>query len=174
MLHKQKAAYQLLNCLANLMAKYLSFKERNIGSSPMRGTQMKVIERKSGLWNLVKIVFPNVDLRKTFFTFGDSVFTPGYITEDLEVHEQVHTVQQKHSNLYAIWWWVKYIVSKRFRYSQELEAYGEQLKFLRNRKDRNTQHRMLMDIARCLSNPLYNNMVSHNKAIEDLVKYISK
>lgn len=133
---------------------------------------MKVVERKSRLWHLVKIVFPNANLERTFFTFGDAVYTPGYITDDLKIHEEVHTIQQKHSNLYAVWWWIKYILSKKFRYSQELPAYGEQLKFLRKGKDRNTQHRMLMDIARCLSNPLYNSMVSHNQAIEDLMKYI--
>lgn len=140
---------------------------------------MNIITRKSKLWKLWNILFSNADMSRVYIAFGRTVFTPGYASADIISHESIHLEQQKHSYLYAIWWWIKYKFSKKFRYSQELEAYRKQLEFLRvattmQVKDRNHRVKVLRQyehgIAEVLSGPLYNHMVPYPQAINDLLK----
>lgn len=84
-------------------------------------------------------------------------------------HEMTHVKQQKSSQIYAIWWWIKYLTIKEFRLSQEIEAYRNQYKsYCLSIKDRNLRLNYLMNLAMFLSSPMYGNMIPYNKAIDTL------
>lgn len=130
---------------------------------------MKIKNRKSKLWNLLKIIFPNAKMEEVWLTFNKTIWCPSGITQDLIVHEKVHIEQQ--INLFnSVIWWIRYIFSKRFRYSQELPAYKKQFEYLKQGKDRNEIARIKTIIAKNLSHPLYGNMVSFEEAMRELEK----
>lgn len=79
-------------------------------------------------------------------------------------HENIHTIQQKHSNIYAVWWWVKYILSRKFRYSQELEAYTVQYRFIVEHYSYSHWKEFLTKICKDLSGSLYGNIVTYEEA----------
>jgi len=129
---------------------------------------MQIKFRKSKLWELVKIFFPDADLKRAWITFGRTIWSPGTFEQDVIQHELVHVGQQRNWKR-AIIWWIKYIRDKKFRYSQELPAYQAQFDFLKTRyKDRNVQSRIKLDIAGIMSGKMYNGMVGIDQALRDL------
>ncbi|MEK9149961.1 MAG: hypothetical protein AAB267_07955, partial [Candidatus Desantisbacteria bacterium] len=55
-------------------------------------------------------------------------------------------------------WWSQYIQNKEFRFKEELLAYHEQYRFLRDTvKDRNVLARHLFRLAKDLSGSMYSN-----------------
>lgn len=67
--------------------------------------------------------------KEAVYCYGDTIYNPynRELTEDIVVHESVHCRQQDNK---IEEWYNKYILDENFRFSQEVEAYGEQLKFL--------------------------------------------
>jgi hypothetical protein len=103
----------------------------------------------------------------TVFTYGDTIYNPHKIKipEDLLAHEITHMGQQQNPKE----WWNKYLTDKKFRLSQELEAYKEQIKFAsKHIKDRNALNKYKLDIADFLSSPIYGNIVSKSDAFRML------
>lgn len=127
--------------------------------------------RKSKLWNLIKLVFPGVVMDDMWLTFGNTIWCPKIgITSDLIEHEAVHCLQQKNWH-HAIIWWITYLRSKKFRYSQELPAYKNQYAALcKVYKSRDDRWRFRMSIARIMSGEKYNFMVDYPQALHDLGK----
>src|SRR5258708_5588964 len=80
----------------------------------------------------IRKVFP--DLQKgTVFTYGDTIYAPDIYSEaqiesHIHVHEDVHARQQQNPEE----WWAKYLSDPNFRLSQELEAYGEQFRYVQS------------------------------------------
>lgn len=70
------------------------------------------------------------------------IFVPGDVYEDLQsdhpqiasratlIHEEVHLRRQKEPGI--VWFGLKYLLSRSFRYREELLAIGEQMKFVRS------------------------------------------
>ena len=134
---------------------------------------MKPIERKSRLWGvLLKVLFPKADIGQVYFAFWKYISMPKGTKEcpvTLVVHESVHLEQQ--GGLFgAIKWWFKYVLSKKFRYSQELEAYQVQVKWFDDTQKAGLKKRYLYrkEIARMLASPMYGNMVSEDEAFLQL------
>jgi len=101
-------------------------------------------------------------------TFGKWIYMPKNIgiTADLVAHEMVHVKQQKNWFV-AIYWWMRYCVDAKFRYSQELPAYQAQYDMLKiTYKDKNSQYRIKMSVARAMED--HYRMVDFNKALSDL------
>jgi hypothetical protein len=100
------------------------------------------------------------------FAYGDTLYNPAgnRIEEHLMVHEETHERQQKEMGVEA--WWDKYLVDAEFRVLQELEAYGNQYRFVtQNFKDRNAVARFLHLIASDLSGAMYGNAIQYGEAI---------
>ena len=138
---------------------------------------MKIIVRRTKLWSLWNLLFRDADLERICIAFGDIIFAPNRdIAQDLIVHEMTHMRQHRSSYVVAFVWWIRYIFSKKFRYSQELEAYAEQLKYVDNLarqiKDINKRfkyhHDMKTALAGILSSPMYGDMVEYSVALKDL------
>lgn len=102
--------------------------------------------------------------RGTVFTYGDTIHSKRPLTEDLIQHELTHVRQQ--TAIGKEKWWDEYFSDDHFRYTQELEAYRAQYKWVRdNVKDRNIQARLLDSYARLLSGEMYGNIMTWNEAV---------
>lgn len=128
---------------------------------------MIIKNEKPPIWNDACAAF-RVNPKNTVFTYGDIVYNPSgqVVSEDVLVHEAVHGDQQQHNSEAAALWWGRYLRDDGFRVDQEARAYGKQLAFLYTKfKDRNRRVRILFDLARVLSGPLYGSSTSHADAI---------
>ena len=106
----------------------------------------------------------------TLFPWSPDFYNPSGvdIPADIMIHEAVH-IRQQGKNPQA--WWDKYILDKGFRLEQELEANKWQYKFIcKIKKDRNERARALVAIARNMAGAVYGNMITTNKAIEEIKK----
>ena len=145
---------------------------------------MKIVKRKSKLWKFWFLLWPGADPNHTLIAFGDHVFIPGdSIREDLVIHEAVHLEQQRHSYIFAVFWYIWYTLSPKFRLEKELEAYGEQIIFIldgANRKGRksikenNTINKMIEEVSVLMSGGMYGNVGSKEEIVLKLKKYIEE
>lgn len=89
---------------------------------------------------IIKEYPPNIDkIRQVLnppetacFAYGDIIYNPSgnEIRDDLMVHEETHERQMKgHDNND---WWDRYLNDKQFRQDCEVEAYANQLVWLKN------------------------------------------
>lgn len=122
---------------------------------------MKYSDQKPPNWDKLVHLF-GADWKHTIVTYGDTFHACRRPTEDLEVHEAVHSRQQGAD---PAAWWERYYKDAEFRFEQELEAYREQYKFMqKNTRDRNLLLRMRDRLARDLSSPLYGKCVKFEDA----------
>ena len=95
-------------------------------------------------------------------TYGDEVYCKTDIPKDLEVHEGTHIRQQKEIGKDI--WWDKYFNDKEFRLSQEVEAYQNQLNYLKEVvKDRNKLAKLKNEIWSQMAN-MYGDMCTFSEA----------
>lgn len=103
-----------------------------------------------------------------FFCYGDTIFNPNgeSIAPQIMAHEKVHSARQ---NGNPAEWWVRYLTDKQFRLDEEIPAHRAEYAFLRDKLQmgrlqmkgfRSGLDFHLMMIAKRLSGPLYNNMLS--------------
>lgn len=119
---------------------------------------------------------PNIQrIWKTFktppnavFTYGDTIYNPsgGDIDTYLETHEATH-MRQQGDNPFI--WWKTYLINKKFRLDQEVEAYQNQyLHFCSNKKDYGRQQEFLDRLAKDLSSSMYGNITTFYQAKEKI------
>lgn len=101
------------------------------------------------------------------YTYGELCYSPIELTRDLIVHESVHTEQQG-DNPDA--WWSRYGEDKEFRYSQELEAYRAQYKYILSNSSRAVAFDHAKRFAKDMSSPMYGDMCTYNKALQDILR----
>ena len=140
-------------------------------------TQIKpTIENQNNIkgkiaWFILKWFFPDAKKEETWLTVGHTVFMPPsqfHMLGEMMAHESVHAGQQRNW-LRAIPWWIRYIASPKFRYSQELQAYQAHFNFLKERyPDKNGQNRIKIAIAKIMASPQYKGMVDATTAANDL------
>ena len=97
------------------------------------------------------------------FCHGKTLYNPYNrdITPDVEIHENVHSLQQKDK---PELWWKYYLNSPAFRLDQEIEAYGTQYFFIKQH-----MHGKLLEwgkekMAQALSGEKYGNLISFQEA----------
>jgi hypothetical protein len=104
----------------------------------------------------------------TIFVFKDTIFADNEIPYDVFYHELKHLEQQ--NRIGPKKWIKKYIKDKDFRLEQEIEAYRHQLKTVKKTGDRQEYANILVECAKNISSPLYNNIISYRKALKLLVE----
>lgn len=132
---------------------------------------MRILNEKPPVWDNACAAF-QINPKQTVFTYGDTIYNPSGIrlSEDLIAHETIH-MQQQSINGPALWWG-EYLRDPEFRVHQEAWAYAAQFAFLMTKhSDRNQRIRILIDLARKLSSPLYASAVSYKDAMELIQKY---
>lgn len=103
------------------------------------------------------------------YTVGRTIYSPGPLTADLLTHEQTHTRQQR----VPLIWWVRYMLSPRFRLEQEMQAYVEQFKYLQARTPRRYHLRVLMAFAEIVSGPMYGSILTREEAVQELRRRVT-
>lgn len=115
-------------------------------------------------WEQISKIFPKAKEQQAVFCYGDTLHNPfqAKITRDLEIHEGVHSKQQKDDPQK---WWNKYCSEPEFRVKQEVEAYSAQVYYL---KTTNLPSRVIEwyieKIAQTLSGKLYDECITYHKA----------
>ena len=117
----------------------------------------------------IAAVFPAVaDSQSAVFTYGETIHNPHgvNIRPDLELHESVHTEQQKGKPKE---WWDRFLSDPEFRLSQELEAFAKQYQYARTILSSARAKIVLHYLALDLSSAEYGNLVSYQRA-ESLIR----
>jgi hypothetical protein len=104
------------------------------------------------------------------FCYGDTIYNPHKLnlTEDLILHEGVHTKQQ---GLSPEAWWYKYLRDDIFRLEQELEAYGEQYLFIKSKTTGKLREWILDKMSEALSGELYGGLLNFAEAKSKIRNY---
>jgi hypothetical protein len=105
------------------------------------------------------------DWERTAFAFGNTIYSKYQLPDHLIVHESVHLEQQRHSIIGAWLWLGLYLLSKRFRYRMELQAYRKQWQFFKTHYTFRCHNNFIGKIAGDLSGKLYGNIVTYEEAV---------
>lgn len=134
----------------------------------MTVTQMKQKTETPPNYRDIVAAFGELDLENTLFCYGDTIYNPGgkTISPDLEIHEEVHSIQQGH--LPEVWW-EQYLTDPVFRLNQEIEAYAAQYNFARKAIDEirggdKMKKWALAGMAKALSSKMYGNIITYSQA----------
>lgn len=107
---------------------------------------------KPPVWDALVAHF-NPSWERTIVAYADTIYAKHPVPPDIVAHEMIHLKQQGYRKDKAKEWWTRYLKDPQFRYSQEVEAYQEQYRYLkRSVKDRNELARKLHKIAWDLAN----------------------
>lgn len=109
----------------------------------------------------------NININKTVFTYGDTIYNPGGETlpNHLVAHESVHARQQSSMLNGPDAWWEQYLSDPLFRLEQEAEAYAAQYAFYaKNKKSQDARIRFLADLGRMLASQTYGGIISPSQA----------
>lgn len=99
----------------------------------------------------------------TIFALYPFIYTDYDLTPDLLIHELVHHRQQEKHGVKE--WVYDFLYNPKFRLKQEVEAYTEQLKSI---KDREQRAKVRWQSAKQLSSSLYGNIISFQDALKAL------
>ena len=110
----------------------------------------------------IKQNFPTSE--NTVYCYGNIIYNPSgqEIPIDIQYHESIHSRQQLKYMSPDIWW-TKYIYDSNFRLTQELEAFAEQLNFVKRSLGSKASKYCLEELAENLS-ILYNLNISYYRA----------
>ena len=100
------------------------------------------------------------------FTYGDTVYSKNELDEDLKAHEATHVRQQTEMGKDV--WWDKYFADPKFRLSQEVEAYRNQLKYADENYNRQARRAVYKHIIVSLTT-MYDGMCTQSEAVEFMV-----
>lgn len=130
---------------------------------------MKLKIKKPFLAKILKLKFKEITKSTTIMVWGNTSYGANKLSADLIKHELTHIKQQRGSKLYGLWWWFKYVVSVKFRLSQEIEAYRNQYQcFCRNVRNESQRREFLELKARDLSGEMYNNSITFEEALKQI------
>lgn len=118
-------------------------------------------------WLTIVANFPAVDWDKGIIvTFGDTYYCKEEISPDLIAHESTHMRQQLAFGIGE--WWDRYFIDQKFRLEQEVEAYQNQVRWLKEHTegmDRNERRMRIKFCAQALASGIYGNIISYEKAL---------
>lgn len=124
---------------------------------------MQISTERPPIWDAVCAAF-NIEPLNACFSYGATLYNPNKLElpEHIIEHEKLHMEQQGHDEGKAALWWGRYLREPNFRVDQEARAYGRQYAFICSYVgDRNARARVLGQLAKSLSGPLYDNAVSY-------------
>lgn len=132
---------------------------------------MKVIEDFPPNYQDILAALGDVSKAKPVFCYGDTIYNPfrRKITIDVEHHEEVHARQQGDD---PALWYVKYLMDRSFRLSQEIEAYGAQYHFAKSKGVKGKLLSWLQDnLAWNLSGEAYGKLITYGEAVSKIRNY---
>lgn len=128
----------------------------------------EILNERPPIWDKVIEAGLRFNPESVLFAYDGKIWNPSgsELASHLIAHEAVHLAQQDAYQGGMDAWWGRYIVDPYFRIDQEVEAYATQYAFICGYvKDRNQRSRVLGDLARYLSGPMYGEIISHAAAM---------
>ena len=132
---------------------------------------MEIVNDYPPNWNLIETAFPKAKEWKAFFAYDGKIFNPfkSEIRSDNKIHEKTHFLQQGNN---PDEWWFRYISDPSFRTQMEIEAYGAQVAFVKQKIGTGIVYECLLDeCAQFLSSELYGNLLSFGQARSKIRNY---
>lgn len=126
---------------------------------------MNILAEKPPNYEDIKKKFPAVNWNTIIVTYYPNIYCMNYVDKFKRVHEAVHLVQQEKYGVEK--WWKDYFSNKDFRLSQELEAYGAEVReiktdfFSLNKKER---RQAINQIITDISSAIYGHMITRSEA----------
>lgn len=123
---------------------------------------MKLSNRIPAIYLRCKKAFGVKWDKGVIITYGDTVYAkhPERISPDLIAHEATHIMQQK--EIGADKWWGRYLADPAFRLSQEVEAYQNQVTWLKENNPKDIDQR-IEHIIDCMER-MYGGMCTKDEA----------
>lgn len=146
---------------------------------------MKVIRAYPPNFSQIAAAFPVKGVPGIIYAYGDRIYAPGSkgdLSSWILAHEEVHGRQQNPKGPYHAdmcgncevrKWWTNYIVSPQFRLEQEIPAHRaewEAYTAMPWAKGGQAAGHYLINIAERLSGSLYGNLISKERAIEEITR----
>lgn len=100
-------------------------------------------------------------------TYAPNIYWIGgdKLPEEKIVHENTHIRQQLRAGVDI--WWDMYCNDEKFRLSQELEAYTNEVAFIKSKiKDKNKRFKLIHQICLDISSSIYGNIISYEEALK--------
>lgn len=135
---------------------------------------MKVIKAYPPNFAQIAAAFPVKGVPGIIYAYGDRIYAPdakGPLSPWIMAHEEIHGAQQRTQEGWDVpKWWDRYTESPTFRLEQEIPAHrAEWAAFAKNFSGYVANY-YLDQIAARLSGPLYGNLISKDRAIEEIVR----
>lgn len=130
---------------------------------------MKIVEDFPPNFKQICKAIPSVKKQKdAVFTYGDTIYNPyhGIVQDHLDIHESVHEKQQTEMGVEK--WWAEYLKNPEFRLKEEVHAYRLQYKFVYKMYGWQNATMLLKEIAKDLSGDLYGNILTYEKARNEI------
>lgn len=132
---------------------------------------MKVIKAFPPNYTEIAKVFPVAGKPGILYAWGDKLYNPSgvQVSPWLMAHEETHGRQQQAVDIPL--WWRRYIDDPWFRLDQEIEAHRKEWQeYLDLMQGANPKHvnQYLDLIASRLSSPLYGNLITFDRAVEEI------
>lgn len=101
--------------------------------------------------------------RGVIIAYGDTIYCKRKLTQAKIVHEKTHLKQQAGMGVEA--WWDKYIEDPQFRLLQEIEAYTNEIEWIKDNIYNMHERKALVDkIVLDLSSSMYGSIVTQEEA----------
>ena len=125
---------------------------------------MKIVYENPPNIEAIRAAFPSA-IGKSIYAYGDTIYNPSkFLVEPQNLtHEEVHEKQM--AEIGAEEWWVRYIADNEFRAEQELDAYREEYRVVKQNKGREEAAKAARRFATALSGPNYCECVSFREAL---------
>lgn len=129
-----------------------------------------IVHRYPPNFEMIKAALPHAN-ETHVYCYGDTIYVPdGHeVLPDIVYHESIHIPQQgKDPDA----WWMRYLTDRKFRFEQELEAYGKQYQWICEHVQ-GAQFRAwaLESMATALSGEAYGNLVDYHQAHTAIRRY---
>lgn len=139
---------------------------------------VKIVNRPPRLQWIVRLFFPGYDFSRVVgFAFGDTIYTRFDPLPDYNlVHEKVHLRQMRYSKLWGVIHFIRFALSRKFRYKTEVEAYGEEYRFIKNKYGEKVARQAAEQFADILSGQgenayVYGKTQERSVALEEILSY---
>ena len=124
---------------------------------------MKFSTEKPPNWSEIIAQFPVKWENGVIVTYGDTIHCHVDIGPQKTAHESVHVSRQ--TSMGVDKWWEEYFENSAFRLEEEVLAYKEEVKWVRKvYKDRNVRFKVISQICKDLSSPMYGKIISYSDA----------
>lgn len=121
-------------------------------------------------FEMIKAALPEAN-ETNVYCYGDTIYVPDghQVPPDIIFHESIHSQQQGED---PDAWWYRYVTNRSFRLEQEVQAYGEQYRWVLQHVQGGAFRKWAKEsMAKALSGPEYGNLLTLSEAESRIRRY---